>query len=66
MPVLAGDLFADYRNNEISADSKYKGKVLAVSGKLDQVGKDITGDPYLTLTEKSLHLSRFAIKSSHA
>ena len=37
--VKAGDLMKDYGGNAIAADSKYKGKVLAVTGKFSSVQK---------------------------
>jgi hypothetical protein len=45
--VSARKLFADYDANEVSADDKYKGKVLRVSGTIGTIGKDITDTPYV-------------------
>ncbi len=47
--VTARQLFADYQENEVSADSAYRGKVLRVSGKITRIGKDILDDPFLEL-----------------
>lgn len=43
VPVSATQLFADYQGNEVSADDKYKGKKLLVSGSIASVDKDFTG-----------------------
>lgn len=48
--VTAPALFAAYDANEISADDKFKGKMLAVTGKIDSIGKDILDTMYLTLS----------------
>jgi hypothetical protein len=47
--VAAPKLFADYNANEIAADDKYKGRVLVVSGTVEDLGKDIMDQMYLTL-----------------
>ena len=48
--VSASELSAAYNANEVSADDKYKDKLLAVSGTVDSIGKDITDTPYITLS----------------
>lgn len=40
--VTATQLFNDYQGNEVSADDKYKGKTLLVSGNVAEVKKDFT------------------------
>lgn len=47
--VSAKQLHADYKENEVSADSKYRGKILRVSGKITQIGKDILDNPFVEL-----------------
>jgi hypothetical protein len=47
--VSATSLFREYEKNEISADNKYKGKYVEVSGRIDDIGKDILDDMYITL-----------------
>lgn len=47
--VSPRDLYADYEANEVAADLKYKDKVLVVRGVVDNIGKDITDDIYVTL-----------------
>ena len=39
--VKASVLAAEYQENEVAADLKYKGKVLLVTGTVDDIGKDI-------------------------
>ena len=39
----------EYKNNEIAADKKYKGKMIKVVGKVDDVKKDIMDNFYVTL-----------------
>jgi hypothetical protein len=45
----AGLLWRDYQRNEVSADSKYKGKILSVRGKLVAIKKNFSDDAYLVL-----------------
>lgn len=47
--ISANQLSSAYNANELAADDKYKDKVLAVSGTVDSIGKDITDTPYVTL-----------------
>lgn len=47
--VTAAQLFADYDANEVAADEKYKGKVLIVTGTIEDIGKDIVDTMYVTL-----------------
>lgn len=42
-------LFKEYEQNEISADNKYKGKFVKVTGQIDDIGKDLFDDMYITL-----------------
>lgn len=51
--LTAGKLFADYSENEISADAKYKGKRLLVSGKVSRIGKDAIGSPFIDLATEN-------------
>jgi hypothetical protein len=46
----AGELIHDYRANEVGADMAYKGRLIAVSGTVSGIGRDILGRPYVTLT----------------
>lgn len=47
--VDAVDLWNEYDENEVSADQKYKNKQLEVTGKIDDIGKDIFDSIYITL-----------------
>jgi hypothetical protein len=42
-------LLAEYQANEAAADRQYKGTVLEVTGVVDQVGKDLRNQVYVTL-----------------
>lgn len=43
------DILADYSNNEIGADNKYKGTVIEVSGTVSSIKKDILDSLYVTI-----------------
>lgn len=45
--VGAGEIFNDYKQNEVGADAKYKGKWVKIKGKVESIGKDITDDAYV-------------------
>ena len=47
--VSAVRLFKDYEANEVAADEKYKSKILEVSGAVEDIGKDILDQIYVTL-----------------
>ena len=47
--ITSINLSKEYEQNEISADNKYKGKFVEVSGQIDDIGKDILDDMYITL-----------------
>jgi hypothetical protein len=49
LAVTAPQLYRDYHRNEVSADTKYKGKTLAVTGRVTGISKDFAGGVYLTL-----------------
>jgi len=51
-PVIvtnAPKLYNEYKANEISADIKYKNKLIMVVGMVNTIGKDISDKPYITL-----------------
>ncbi|MDC0719109.1 OB-fold protein [Nannocystis bainbridge] len=48
--VTARELFEAYEKNEIAADNRFKDKLLEVSGKVDNVGKDLLDTPYVALS----------------
>lgn len=45
--VTASKLTSDYKDNEVSADAKYKDKLLEISGTVDTIGKDVLDTPYI-------------------
>jgi hypothetical protein len=45
--VSAADLYKDYKANEVSADDKYKGKTLKMSGTITSINKGIGDSMYL-------------------
>jgi hypothetical protein len=47
--VDAADLIRAYKDNEVSADDKYKGKWVKVSGIVGEIKKDITDSIYVTI-----------------
>lgn len=49
LQVSPSRIFADYEANEVAADVQYKGRLLALTGVVEQVGKDLLDQPYLTL-----------------
>lgn len=51
--VTASQLFAAYEANEVAADNEYKGKALAVSGKVAGINKDFTDEVYVELESGS-------------
>lgn len=49
MQVGIQQLLADYKNNEVGADNKYKGNLIEVTGIISDVKKDILDNLYVTL-----------------
>ncbi|MCL2831441.1 MAG: hypothetical protein FWD77_12015 [Betaproteobacteria bacterium] len=47
--VSAVDLLKAYDANEVAADSKFKGKIVEITGKVESIGKDITDDQYISI-----------------
>lgn len=41
-------LYQDYQDNAIGADAKYKGKILQLTGLVDDINREIAGNPYIT------------------
>lgn len=52
--VSAKELYTAYEQNEISADNKYKGKKLAVTGVIKDIGNDVLNNSYITLKTDNL------------
>lgn len=49
LTLTANKFYLEYKKNEIAADRKYKGKVIRISGTINNIGKDIFDAPYITL-----------------
>jgi hypothetical protein len=47
--LSANQLYSEYNSNEVAADSKYKGKVVIVTGTIQDIGKDIMDDAYIVI-----------------
>lgn len=47
--VSVEQLLKDYKENEVAADNKYKGKKVTVSGVVDSVAKDVLNDTYIKI-----------------
>lgn len=48
--VSARELYADYEANGVAADEKYKGKVLRVTGVVNNIDRDVLDKIYVTLS----------------
>ena len=49
MNVSAMQIVSEYDNNEIAADSQYKGKYVRISGVVNDIAKDILDNMYVTI-----------------
>lgn len=49
----AKQIYSGYKANEIAMDSEVKGKIVEVSGTVDEIGKDWLGNPYVRLRADS-------------
>lgn len=47
--LRANDLINEYDVNEVSADDKYKGKIVVVTGTIQSIGKDIMDQAYIVI-----------------
>ena len=47
--LSANDLYGAYDKNEVAADSKYKGKVVVITGTIQDIGKDIMDQAYIVV-----------------
>lgn len=53
LTVTAFKMASDYKENEVAADAKYKGKVVEISGSVDTIGKDALDTPYIAFTTEN-------------
>ena len=53
-PIHATSLVAAYEENAVAADSIYKGRWLEISGRIDDIGTEILGAPYITFEANGL------------
>ena len=49
MQVNVREILSAYKNNEVGADNKYKGKTIQVTGRIGDIKKDILDNLYVTL-----------------
>lgn len=47
--ITASQLYSEYEENEIAADTAYKKQTLEISGTLGTIAKDVLNSPYVTL-----------------
>lgn len=47
--LSANQLYQEYDANQVAADSKYKDKVIIVTGSIKNIGKDITDTAYVVI-----------------
>ena len=47
--VGIGQILSDYKGNEVSADNKYKDRLIQVTGSVGEIKKDFTNNLYVTL-----------------
>lgn len=60
IPVSAIQLWNAYQQNEVSADNKYKGRKLAVTGSVSGIKKDVLDDVYITFSSPNPFLGVMA------
>jgi hypothetical protein len=52
--LTADQLFGDYESSEAAADSKYKGRVVVVSGTIQSTGIDLMNNAYIVIGGEGL------------
>lgn len=59
-------LWQDYQDNAIGADAKYKGKLLKLTGEIEDINREIAGNPYVTFQagDYSFYNVRLTFKKS--
>jgi hypothetical protein len=67
LEVTSAKLFEDYHANEVSGDAKYKGKILAVTGKITGIDKDFMDNIIVKLSTPNQFMNVMAeLDSSEA
>jgi hypothetical protein len=56
--VSASELYKDYYRNEVEADTLYNGKLLRVTGEVQEIARNFAGEPYLLLRTTSSNWDR--------
>lgn len=51
--MAANKLYREYDANEVAADSKYKGKIVIVSGTIQDIGKDVMDNAFIVIGGES-------------
>lgn len=52
--VSADQIRRDYQSNEVTADDRYRGKIIDVTGIVKAVKKSVLGDPYVALSTSNM------------
>jgi hypothetical protein len=52
--MSADQLYREYKANEVAADARYKGKIVIVSGTIQDIGKDILDSAYIVIGGEGL------------
>ncbi|MCX5952459.1 MAG: hypothetical protein NTZ40_02960 [Cyanobacteria bacterium] len=47
--TTADQLYSEYDANQVSADTKYKGKIVVITGPISDIGKDVTDTAYVII-----------------
>ena len=47
--LTADQLYSDYESNETAADSKYKGRIVVISGTIQDMGIDLMNNAYIVI-----------------
>ncbi|KND50537.1 MAG: Phage protein [Parcubacteria bacterium C7867-007] len=53
LTVTAFKMAAEYKENEVAADAKYKGKLVEISGSVDTIGKDVLDTPFIAFSTEN-------------
>lgn len=63
--LSAKELYVEFEKNEIAAEGRYKDKEIIISGKINEISKNIAGQPTVTLDAGTLKFvsCRFQKKS---